>query len=72
MLPCPQKYHKEDIIGMNKLQNEKALVCGSAFMSESERKPYGDFKKRLGPNSVIPYLSANKKSYHLNLSRKFV
>ena len=41
-------------------------------MSESERKPYGDFKKRLGPNSVIPYLSANKKSYHLNLSRKFV
>ena len=57
---------------MNKLKNEKALVCGSAFMSESERKPYGDFKKRLGPNSVIPYLSANKKSYHLNLSRKFV
>ena len=57
---------------MNKLKNEKALVCGSAFMSESERKPYGDFKKRLGPNSVMPYLSAYKKSYHLNLSRKFV
>ena len=41
-------------------------------MSETERRPFGDFKNRLGPNSVIPYLSASKKSYHLNLSRKWV
>ena len=36
---------------MNKFISEKALVSGSVFMSESERKPYGDFDRKLGPNS---------------------
>ena len=36
-------------------------------MSESLRKPFGDYDRRLGPNIKIPNLPPKKKNYHLNL-----
>lgn len=41
-------------------------------MSESSRKPYGEFDRKLGPSRQIPFIQPMKKSFHLNLSRKFV
>jgi len=39
------------------------LVSGSAFMSESIRKPYGNEDKKMGPSTVIPYVLPPKKSF---------
>ena len=36
--------------------NERALVSGSSFMSESIREPFGMYKKKMGPNDVVPYV----------------
>ncbi|EGR29133.1 hypothetical protein IMG5_162360 [Ichthyophthirius multifiliis] len=67
--PGPQAYKKEDI-GFNQIQS--AMVSGYVFMSETARKPYGDFHKRLGPSRSIPYYLPQQKSFHLNLARNWV
>jgi hypothetical protein len=41
-------------------------------MSETTRNPYKDSEKAYGPNTTIPYKIPQKKSFHLNLSRKWV
>ncbi|EAR94531.1 sperm-tail PG-rich repeat protein (macronuclear) [Tetrahymena thermophila SB210] len=69
--PGPQEYRVEDY-GFTKVGQEEALVSGSAFMSESARKPYGDYDRKMGPSRSVPYILPKKKSFHLNLGRKFI
>ena len=70
-LPGPTKY---DTIkyGIDERVKDSSLVNGSAFMSESKRKPYGDYDKRLGPTLSLPYFHRQKKSYLLNVEKKWV
>jgi len=51
--------------------HDRALVSGSVFMSESARKPFGDNKPFVGPTKYNPE-PLPKKSYHLNITRKWV
>jgi hypothetical protein len=41
-------------------------------MSESIRKPYGDYEVKLGPNTAVAYLQPKKKDFLLNLKRRFI
>lgn len=36
------------------------------------RDPFNQTIKKLGPGDVIPYMMPKKKSFHLNLVRKWV
>lgn len=51
---------------------ERREVSGAVFMSESGREPFGNWKGRLGPNPVVPFLIPRNRTYHLNLERKWV
>ena len=59
-------------MGVGRSETEKNEVSGSVFMSETGRRPFGDVGKRMGPNGNVPYKMPKKKSYLLNLARKWV
>jgi len=50
---------------------EKTLVSGAVFMSETARKPFKDVKAFIGPTKYNPELLP-KKSYHLNINKLWV
>ena len=50
---------------------EKTLVSGAVFMSETARKPFNDNKTFVGPMKYNPELLP-KKSYHLNINKQWV
>lgn len=50
---------------------EKTLVSGAVFMSETARKPFNDPKNFVGPLKYNPELLP-KKSYHLNINKIWV
>jgi hypothetical protein len=58
--------------GIGKSEVEKNEVSGCVFMSETGRKPFGDIGRKLGPNENVPYKIPMKKSFLLNLKRKWV
>ena len=58
--------------GMAKSEVERNEVSGCVFMSETGRMPFGEIGKRMGPNQNVPYKIPVKKSFLLNLKRKWV
>lgn len=50
---------------------EKTLVSGAVFMSETARKPFRETKTFIGPMKYNPELLP-KKSYHLNINKNWV
>jgi len=50
---------------------EKTLVSGAVFMSETARRPFQDYKNFVGPTKYHPELLP-KKSYHLNINKQWV
>ena len=48
-LPGPTKYDKHKY-GLDKYEKLKSYVSGAAFMSESIRRPYGNYEKKFGPS----------------------
>lgn len=50
---------------------EKTLVSGAVFMSETARKPFKDMRNFVGPTKYNPELLP-KKSYHLNINKAWV
>lgn len=51
---------------------ETALVSGAAFLSESERQPFGVIKKTIPPNKYNPYKLPSKISFHFNPESKWI
>ena len=58
--------------GMARSEAERNEVSGCVFMSETNRTPFGEIGKRMGPNQNVPYKIPVKKSFLLNLKRKWV
>ena len=56
----------------DKERREKIYVKSSSFMSETMRRPYGNYQKELGPNMKAVQKPSEKKSYHLNLVNRWV
>jgi len=50
---------------------EKTLVSGAVFMSETARRPFKDVRNFVGPTKYNPELLP-KKSYHLNINKMWV
>lgn len=50
---------------------DKTLVSGAVFMSETARRPFRDVKNFVGPMKYNPELLP-KKSYHLNINKIWV
>jgi len=50
---------------------EKTLVSGAVFMSETARRPFNDMRNFVGPTKYQPELLP-KKSYHLNINKIWV
>jgi len=71
LTPNPTTYRIEKY-GLSQIAEERALVSGAVFMSETIRDSYNEIEKKLGPNLSMPYLPPAKKSYHLNLARKWI
>jgi len=53
------------------VSQERTLVSGAVFMSETARKPFRDVKNFVGPMKYNPELLP-KKSYHLNINKMWV
>jgi len=65
-LPGPGSYIQPSIG-----PEERTLVSGAVFMSETARKPFNDMRNFVGPTKYHPELLP-KKSYHLNINKIWV
>ena len=50
---------------------ERALVSGAAFLSETERQPFGKMSKSVAPNKYNPAKLPSKISFHFNPESKW-
>jgi hypothetical protein len=67
--PGPGAYEK---VGDFDLAREKALVSGAAFLSESERTPFGQMKVGGAPNKYNPGKLPQAISFHFNVHNGWV
>ena len=66
--PGPGSYDYE-LIGENK---DKALCSGTAFLSETDRSPYGILKKGAAPNKYNPSQIPMQISFHFNSENRWL
>lgn len=67
--PGPGQYEIDKQVGVNK---EKSLVSGAVFLSETDRKPYGDINQGVGPNKYCPNKIPDQISFNFNIVNKWI
>lgn len=68
--PGPGNY--EEVRESFPLDKEKALVSGAAFLSESEREPFGKMKNNVAPNKYNANKLPGQISFHFNVHNNWV